>query len=195
VASFSTENDPNHAALLDSEGDAVLRCLGSSSEVRIQFRVSTAVLRLASSVFSNMFKPSFHEGQRLLYEDCPEFELEDDDAQLMGLLLRILHYRGNPSDYKMSAEKLARLSVLCDKYDCSGALGPWIPAWFRHTMGVENSTYELGFLILAAYMFSDPMEFKAISRTAVLQLNPKFSAEWEKEELFSVLPLRITGKL
>ncbi|RYN15619.1 hypothetical protein AA0112_g12665 [Alternaria arborescens] len=112
-ASSSTENDPNHATLLDSEGDAVLRCVGSSSEVRIQFRVSTAVLRLASSVFSNMFKPSFHEGQRLLHEDCPEFELEDD-AQLMGLLLSILHYRGNSSDYTMSAEKLARLSILCD---------------------------------------------------------------------------------
>ncbi|RYN62349.1 hypothetical protein AA0113_g12503 [Alternaria arborescens] len=142
-ASSSTENDPNHATLLDSEGDAVLRCVGSSSEVRIQFRVSTAVLRLASSVFSNMFKPSFHEGQRLLHEDCPEFELEDD-AQLMGLLLSILHYRGNSSDYTMSAEKLARLSILCDKYDCTGALGPWIPAWFRHAMGVEHPTHELG---------------------------------------------------
>ena len=56
-----------------------------------------------------MFKPSFHEGQRLLREDCPEFELEDDDAQLMGVILSILHYRGNPSNYTMNAEELARL--------------------------------------------------------------------------------------
>ena len=142
-----------------------------------------------------MFKPSFHEGQRLLHEDCPEFELEDDDAQLMGVLLSILHYRGNPSNYTMNAEELARLSILCDKYDCTGALGPWIPAWFRHAMGVGNPTYELGFLILAAYMFNDPTEFKAISRKAILRLTPKFSAEWEKEELCSTLPLCVIGKL
>jgi hypothetical protein len=139
-----------------------------------------------------MFKPSFHEGQRLLREDCPEFELEDDDAQLMGVLLSILHYRGNPSNYTMNAEELARLSILCDKYDCTGALGPWIPAWFRHAMGVGHPTYELGFLILAAYMFNDPTEFKAISRKAILRLILKFSAEWEKEELCSTLPLCVS---
>ena len=141
-----------------------------------------------------MFTPSFHEGQRLLNENCPEFELEDD-AHLMGLLLRILHYQGNRSDYTINAEQLAQLSILCDKYDCTEALGPWIPTWFRHSEGVEQPTDGLGFLVLAAYMFNDPMEFKAISRTAVLQLTPKFSAEWEKEELFSILPLRVIGKL
>ncbi|KAJ6282176.1 hypothetical protein J3E71DRAFT_361123 [Bipolaris maydis] len=167
-ALFSIAKDPNHTTLLDSEGDAVLRCLDQYSDAGIEFRVSTAVLRLASSVFSNMFKPSFHQGQRLLNEDCPEFELEDD-AHLMGLLLRILHYQE--------------------------ALGPWIPTWFRHSEGVEHPTDGLGFLVLAAYMFNDPMEFKAISRTAVLQLTPKFSAEWEKEELFSILPLRVIESL
>jgi len=138
-----------------------------------------------------MFKPSFHEGRRLLHEDCPKFELEGDDAQLMGLLLSILHYQGKSSDYTIDAEKLARLSILCDKYDCTGALGPWIPTWFRHAVGVEHSTHGLGFLVLAAYMFNDRMEFRATSRTAVLQLTPKFSAEWENEELFSILPLRV----
>jgi hypothetical protein len=138
-----------------------------------------------------MFKPSFHEGQRLLREDCPEFELEDDDAQLMGVLLSILHYRGNPSNYTMNAEELARLSILCDKYDCTG---PWVHG-YRHAMEVGHPTYELGFLILAAYMFNDPTEFKAISRKAILRLAPKFSAEWEKEELCSTLPPCVIGKL
>jgi hypothetical protein len=62
-------------------------------------------------------------------------------------------------------------------------------------MEVGHPTYELGFLILAAYMFNDPTEFKAISRKAILQLTPKFSAEWEKEELCSTLPLCVIGKL
>jgi hypothetical protein len=44
-------------------------------------------------------------------------------------------------------------------------------------------------------MFNDPMEFKAISRKAILRLTPKFSAEWEKEELCSTLPLCVIGKL
>jgi hypothetical protein len=97
-----------------------------------------------------MFKPSFREGHWLLNKDCPEFELEDD-ARLMDLLLRILHYRGSRSDYTIDPEQLARLSLLCDKYDCTEALGPWIPTWFRYSEGVKHPAHGLGFLVLAAY--------------------------------------------
>ncbi|USP82210.1 hypothetical protein yc1106_09484 [Curvularia clavata] len=193
-ASSSIASDRDHIVLLDSRGDAVLKCVGQDGNVETMFRVSTAILRLASSVFSNMFKPSFQEGQRLVNEDCPEFELEDD-AHLMGLLLKILHYRGSRSDYTIDAEQLARLSLLCDKYDFTEALGPWIPTWFRHSEKLGHLTHSLGFLVLAAYMFNDAMEFKAASQRAVLQLTPKFSAEWEKEDLLSILPLRIIGTL
>lgn len=183
-------NDPNHTILLDSERHTVLEWLGQDSGVGTKLRVSTAVLRLASSIFLNMFKPSFHQWQRLLNEDCPE-----NDVYLMGLLLRILRYRGSRSDSTTDAEQLARLSLLCDKYDCTETLGPSIPTGFRHSETGWHLIHGLGFLILVAYMFNDRIEFKTIYQRAVLHLTMKFSAEWEKEEPFSIIPFRLIVKL
>jgi hypothetical protein len=141
-----------------------------------------------------MFSASFSEGQRLLVEGCPVVELGDDDPELMGLILRILHYQGSPTEYVMEAERLAKLSLLCDKYDCTKSLGPWIPTWLRNVGTKDVSPQALGSQILAAYMFGDSLEFRNRSRTATLQLAASSVAVWEEEEPFAVLPSSVTGK-
>jgi hypothetical protein len=141
-----------------------------------------------------MFSASFSEGQRLLVEECPVVELGDDDPKLMGLMLRVLHYQGSPKDYVMEAETLARLSIHCDKYDCTRALGPWVPTWLRNVGRKDDSAYALGFQILAAYTFGHSLEFRNKSRTATLQLTLSFVEAWEEERLFAILPSSVTGK-
>jgi hypothetical protein len=141
-----------------------------------------------------MFSAAFREGQRLLVEDRPVVELGDDDPELMGLILRILHYQGSPVDYAMEAEKLARLSIQCDKYDCTRALGPWVTTWLRSVKTKDDPAEALGFQILAAYEFGDSIEFRNKTRAAILQLTPTFAATWEEEELFALLPFSVTGK-
>jgi len=182
------------ATPLDPGGDIVLRCVSQCTGASAKFLVSTHILRLASPVFSCMFNATFHEGQRLLIEDCPLLELGDDDPELMGLMLRILHYQGSSADYVMEPERLARLSLHCDKYDCTRALGPWVSTWLRNVATKDGSAKTLGFQVLAAYTFGDSLEFRNKSRTATLQLAPSFVAAWEKEELFAVLPSSVTGK-
>lgn len=125
VVSLMTNNS-NHTTILDSDRDAVLKCLDQDSDVRIERQVSTAVIRLASFVFSNTFKPSFNKGQRLLNENFPKFELEDD-AYPIDLLPRILYHQGSCSNYVKGAEQLTYLSVLYDKYGCKESLGTRIP--------------------------------------------------------------------
>ncbi|RYN85778.1 hypothetical protein AA0119_g13126 [Alternaria tenuissima] len=169
----STANNANCATPIDPNGDVVLRCLGRSTAICNGFRISTHVLRLASPMFFRMFSTSFSEGQRLLVEDCPVVELGDDDPELMGLILRILHYQGSPADYETEAEALARLSIHCDKTK-------------------DDSAQALRFQILAAYIFGNSLGFRNKSRTATVQLTPSSVAVWEEEKLFAILPSSVT---
>jgi len=141
-----------------------------------------------------MFSPSFLEGQRLLVEDCPIINLEEDDPELMELMFRILHYQGSPQEYVMDAEKLARLSLQCDKYQCTRALGPWVTIWLRNVARRDDSARTVGFQILAAYTFGDLLEFRSISRTATLQLRLSFVTAWDEDNLLAILPPSVSGK-
>lgn len=141
-----------------------------------------------------MFSATFREGQRLLAEDCPVVELEDDDPELVGLMLRVLHYQGRSADRTMDAETLARLSHHCDKYDCTRALRPWVKIWLENVATKDESAKAMGFQILAAFIFDDRLEFRRKSRTATLRLDPSFVAAWEEEELFESLLSSVTGK-
>ena len=172
----------------------MLRCLHQCTNGVNDFLVSTAVLRLASPVFSCMFGASFNEGQRLHSEICPVFELHDDDPAVMELILRVLHHQSSPEDYLIDAEKLARLSVYCDKYDCTRALRAWIRIWLQTVKTMDASVEALGFQIMAAYMFGNPLEFREISRAATLQLPLISAATWERDERFELLPTSVTGK-
>src|SRR4051794_17173232 len=109
----------------DPDGDLVLKCQDHDTGITMLFRVSSKVLRLASPVFVGMLSPCFREGQSLLQGECPVVELEDDDASMMSLIINILHYQAGDQDHTMDAERLARLAIHCDKYDCIKALGPW----------------------------------------------------------------------
>lgn len=48
---------------------------------------------------------------------------------------------------------------------------------------------------MTAHTYDDPLEFKEISQRAVVQSTPNFSAEWEKEGLFSLPPIGVIDKL
>jgi hypothetical protein len=140
-----------------------------------------------------MFSSSFRERQQLLSEEIPVIELGDDDPEAMGLIMRVLHYQGTVADRTMSVKSLARLAIQCDKYDFTRSLGPWTTTWLQNVRTNDNSAEAFGFRILAAYMFGDSKGFRDITRLAILQLNPAFSANWDREELLSIIPLNFIG--
>ncbi|KAF2185899.1 hypothetical protein K469DRAFT_738836 [Zopfia rhizophila CBS 207.26] len=189
----------------DPDGDVIFKFQDQSSNTTTSFRVSSKVLRLASPVFTRMFSPYFQEGQELLQGEHPVIELKDDDAQLMGIILSILHYQGSGENHVMSAERLARLAIHCDKYDCVNALGPWISVWFKNVermselseeFGSEFSTIIwFGFMLLAAYMFNNPGKFTEISEAALRELPPGFFVKWEGHEILTILPASVPSGL
>lgn len=178
----------------DPDGDTVFKLQDQDNGTTTYFRVSSKVLRLASPVFVSMFNPYFREGQALLHGQCPVIELEDDDPQLIGLVLNVLHYRAGGEDYVTNAERLARLAIHCDKYDCIKALGPWVSHWFKKVER-KSQPKEFGFMLLAAYLFNDSEKFMELSKAASTELTPNFSMEWEEEEILAILPDCISSEL
>jgi hypothetical protein len=141
-----------------------------------------------------MFSPCFREGQDLFQGECPVIELEDDDASIMGLIVNILHYRAGDEDHIMNAERLARLAVHCDKYDCTKAVRPWVPIWFENLESMDQPNMEFAFKLLAAYLFNHSERFRNISKMALEELIPGFSTEWEEEDTLTLLPTNIASK-
>jgi hypothetical protein len=122
-------------------------------------------------------------------------ELEDDDPSLMGLILNVLHYRTDGEDQTINAERLARLAIHCDKYDCVKALGPWVLQWFNNIERTNQTTQEFDFMLLAAYLFNDPGIFVELSKEASTELTPGSCTEWDEEEIVAIMPADISSEL
>lgn len=174
---------------LDPEGDATF--ILSGSECPQEYLVSSKVLSLASPVFSKLFGPNFKEGQEIRRGDHPRISLEDDDPKAMGLILSILHHKSSQVPLKMEPEALATLAIHCDKYDCNEALRPWAAGWCSNSEDV-NAVEDLGFMLLAAYMFRSPA-FSATASRAARRLKPNFASVWGEHETLTLLPETITG--
>ncbi|PVH92414.1 hypothetical protein DM02DRAFT_508345, partial [Periconia macrospinosa] len=184
-------NETRNLLSLDSDGDVILECQDQDSPTTTAFRVSRKVLQLASPVFLRMFGPHFKEGNQLPQEESPVVELKEDDASLMNIILNILHFRSSDDNYGMDAERLARLAIHCDKYDLPKALGPWISFWFDKVETASASSEELGFMLLAAYLFNDIKKFREISEMALIKTSPGFEDNWEEQDLLALLPISI----
>ncbi|KAH8648207.1 hypothetical protein BGZ60DRAFT_423350 [Tricladium varicosporioides] len=171
---------------LDSNGDAVL-AVGDSQEI-VKFLISTKVLSLASPVFAKMFGPNFQEGHKLRCGENIEVRLEDDNALAMEVILKALHYYRINQRHPTDVEEMASIAVHCDKYDCAGALSPWISYWLNKFKPMTGPPEALGFLLLTAYILDDAEQFMEISAMAIRNLTISFSQTWKSYEILNFLP-------
>lgn len=187
-ASKANEALDNEPTALDPHGDVILdiRTLDST----ISFLVSSKVLSLASPVFARMFAPGFAEGEKLLAGDRLRITFREDKVPAMEHILKALHYQGDTSS-SMAAVDLAILAIHCDKYDCVKALATWISHWFSNLKEITNTSRDLGYMLLAAYMFSNSKQFKEVSARALQELNASFSLEWQESDLLEIIPVSI----
>jgi hypothetical protein len=179
----------------DPNGDVILSCDDQDSASTKSFRVSSKILQLASPVFIRMLSPSFKEGQELLQANCVKIHLEGDDARLMSLILDILHYKADREFHILDSEDLAQLAIHCDKYDCTKALGPWVSTWFTEVVETGQSIIDVGFHLLASYMFNDQKKFSEISKKALEDITPGFRNKWLVEDTLKLLPASIPSRL
>ena len=120
-------------------------------------------------------------------------KLEEDDASLMSIIFDILRFHGGDGNEEVDAERLARLAIHCDRYDLVKALGPWISVWFENAERKIEPSEELGFMLLAAYLFDDIKKFREMSEMASKVLSLGFEENWEQHELLGLLPISVSG--
>ena len=106
-----SQNNNIKKLTIDPDGDIYLEL------TQAELRVSSKVLRLASSVWKAMLSPRFKEGTTLKEDGFCRISLPDDNSDAMTLLCQILHHQ--PFDEKNHNEELfGQVAVLADKYDC-----------------------------------------------------------------------------
>jgi hypothetical protein len=94
---------------------------GPSPKVRI--RVSSAHLKLTSPFFQRALSGNWKEARTLRESGSVEIETSDWDVEALLLLMRILHCKLSELPKGIDIERLAKLLVLVDYYECQSLLG------------------------------------------------------------------------
>lgn len=144
--------------VIDPEGDVILIC------GKTEFQVSSKVLSLASPVFKALFSPSFAEGQPTSSK-ASRIQLHDDDAESMLFMCAVLHHKCAFSK-GIGLERLERLAVVTDKYDCVCAMCYWGRCEIYNT----KHTKEPSRLLWPAYAFDEAQFFNSLTKFMMLNL-------------------------
>ncbi|KAK3668514.1 hypothetical protein LTR22_000808 [Elasticomyces elasticus] len=154
-----------------SDGDVILICSIGDSNKQVssyRLRVSAGSLSTGSSVFKAMLGPRFKEGRQLASSvTAIEIPLPDDDPEAMIMLCRALHLQFVAMPDVLTPAALLALSVVADKYDCTGTLRFASEIWIKNAM---HTTVPLDMvnLLTAAYLFQQAKVFGAVCRDALL---------------------------
>jgi hypothetical protein len=104
-------------------------------DLSIRFLVSSTILIMHSPVFSAMLGPSSQFAEAVAFRRQPAhaepyvMELHDDDPVALAVVLRALHLLVAGIPRTINIRQLARIAVICDKYDCAEALRMWADIW------------------------------------------------------------------
>lgn len=138
-------------------------------------RVSSKHLTLASRVFKALLKNSFQEGNVLSTEGTVQIELPEDDANVFGVLMSILH--GKSRDVPktdLDLHFLAQMSVLVDKYELHEPVAVFSDRWAESTAINETARLqptsritEILQWMSISWVFGMPNEFNEATRQAM----------------------------
>jgi hypothetical protein len=173
----------------DGDGDVLFELGGS--ELKTFILVSSKVLTLTSPVFAAMFRNRFQEGTNLSSGCLHPIPLPDDDPAAFTLLCNILHHRSSEIPLAIDFDSLANLAILCDKYDCAGAVTCWSILWLQTWAQFAK---EKGFerLLFISYGLDIPETFFQITLGLLKDYAglPSFEASITG---FDILPDTLTG--
>ncbi len=185
---------PN-AIVLSNEADVILLIRSHSTQDDMSFCVSTGMLKPASKVFRVLLDGDFAEGKMSDNAPCPRIILEEDDADAMAVILRILHHDHQSLPKALDLRRISSLAIHCDKFDCAGILRPWLLDWLARTPPVGDRPTDVGLLILTTYFLRASPQFSAATSQACKVLNPTFRRHWVSDDMVQRLPENIMGKM
>jgi hypothetical protein len=159
--------EKSSATIIDPDGDVILQL----ADAKLQ--VSSKVLSVASKVWKAMFSPKYSEGQ-VHKEDQPRcIPHLDDDTQTMITLCLVLHHKGYWIAEHPDINKLVKLTVLADKYDCAEAVAYYgCTVLGGLTRAMDASGLPNDQLLFPALFFDDQYTFERVTRMMVYTKSP-----------------------
>ncbi|KAI5840790.1 hypothetical protein DFP73DRAFT_557864 [Morchella snyderi] len=152
----------------------------------LRFRVSSSVLCAASPVFNAMLGPnsSFAEAVSLrtaarapasspLESSAPLVQhvqpLYDDNGTALAVILYAIHLQTHKVPREVTFQQLKQLAVVCDKYDCVGAVRLWAEVWMEP---FRKNVTMVGFedWLFIAWVFSSRNFFAKVSKSLVSRI-------------------------
>ncbi|KAK3332899.1 hypothetical protein B0T19DRAFT_398626 [Cercophora scortea] len=172
--------------ILDEDGDFFL-VVEDTDKGRVgEFLVSSKILMLGSRVFRVMLGPNYEEGQRLRQGGRPRIHVKEDDLTAMEIILSIWHMKiDRDINHCQSAETIAAVAILADKYDCTALFRVWESHWNKDNRFWPDEWWtaeDTGYLILAAWLLRDSPEKFYAPRLAVKHLPLNFRSAWKKNK-------------
>lgn len=102
---------------------------------KIQMRVSSSHLTLASPVFKRLLKGGFAESRSLDSTGTAEVPLPEDNPQALQILLNIIHGHVKKVPRAMGIGMLTHISILIDKYCLHEVTEIFTDMWFEKLKG------------------------------------------------------------
>lgn len=138
-------------------------------DARKAFVVSSAVMCLASPIWSKIFSPA---GQFLEAAPCygiREVRFGGDNAKALLLILRIIHLQFREVPEEIRFNDLLNVAVLCDKYDMAEIVNPWIPRWMGQWESSATDVGREGWLFIS-WTFGMRRMYEKVAKNLVLNL-------------------------
>jgi hypothetical protein len=111
-----------------------------------------------------------------------EVPLCSDDIPASQLILFVLYHQTQSVPSPPSLDLIVRTRRICDLYDLSRSLTPWIKDWPRQHSILKLDAVETGLYMLAAEGYCEYLS-QDIHHHALSTLTPDSSEQWQTHEL------------
>lgn len=145
-------------------------------------RVSSALLSCASPVFATLLNGDFREGQIPKSAENPaEIAIQDEDHESFILLCNLLHFRHEVVNFlgdqesTTVAERLVRLAIAVDKYDCIDAFRLIGEGLLSRCARETLPFLGMALLASAAYLLQSRWYFALFTRRLILRYSESFT--------------------
>lgn len=152
--------------ILHTPSDLTLN-VGDPSQKVYHIHVNAQTMRMMSPVWSTMLDPA--KGWK--ESSSNTLDLDDDDPDALLVLLQIAHLKFKDIKRVTHVDELFQLAILCDKYDVTALIGPFLKAWIDG-MQTTCPTESLDKWLFIAWVFGMIKIYKAIAKSISLSVRP-----------------------
>lgn len=165
---------------------ALAEAPSADSTPEIHMRLSSKHLTLSSTYFQDLAAKGWEETKA---EDGYSYRVtaEKWDEEALTILMNIIHGQTQKVPLEANLEKLAKMAVLVEYYDCHKAVDFYAKVWTSRLQSPLLETYsrELLLRLFVSFVFAEEIVFKKLTKTIL----------YESRGLIHTLGLPIPTKL